>query len=83
MSEEIKEILEYLSNKENDLKGINFLRYQDLSRGQINLLLDYITNLQEENEKLKEIFNKLLQQYEEESIFCKIILDKNGSEDNE
>lgn len=58
--DEIKEILDYLANKDNDLKGINFLRYQDLTRGQINLLLDYITNLQQENERLQEDYNKAM-----------------------
>lgn len=52
MNNEIKEILDNLKNKDNDIKGINFLKYQDLTRGEINLLLDYITNLQQEINKL-------------------------------
>ena len=54
MNKEIEEILDYLKNKDNDIKGINFLKYQELTRGQINLLLDYITNLQQIEQDHKE-----------------------------
>lgn len=50
----IGQILDKLKNKDNDIKSINFLKYQDLTRGEINLLLDYIINLQQENKELKE-----------------------------
>ena len=59
MNNEIKEILEKLKNKDNDIKGINFLKYQDLTRGEINLLLDYITNLQQDNKILAKRNNEL------------------------
>ena len=62
MNDEIKEILEELRNEENDIKGINFLKYQDLTRGQINLLLDYITNLQQDTE----MYAQLKEEYEQD-----------------
>ena len=66
MKNEIKEILNNLKNKDNDIKGINFLKYQDLTRGEINLLLNYITNLQQEKDTYKEqlrITHKDLEHY--------------------
>lgn len=62
MNDEIKEILDNLKNKDNDIKGINFLKYQDLTRGEINLLLDYITNLQQENKIRQQDINNLAYQ---------------------
>ena len=52
MSDEIKEILEFKENAD----------YKRLSIDEIKCLDDYITNLQKENERLKELIN----QYEEE-----------------
>lgn len=52
MKDEVKEILDYLNIKGKKMIGIK----------QKELLLDYITNLQEENERLKELCDK----YEEE-----------------
>ena len=51
MKDEIKEILDILK-KCYDLKDENFDNYITLY--QLGLLLDYITNLQQENERLKE-----------------------------
>ena len=61
MKDGIKEILENLKNKSF---GEYELEYVDdvISRKDIKLLLDYITNLQEENKRLKELCDK----YEEE-----------------
>ena len=55
MKDEIKEILELLNlNRVAISNGI--CRVKDfMSREQINKLLDYITNLQEENKTLKEL----------------------------
>lgn len=50
--ETIKEILENIK-KQNEWKGIEYFR-TPLSNENVDKLLDYITNLQEENEKLKE-----------------------------
>lgn len=49
MKDEIKEILDILK-KCYDLKDENFDNY--ISLYQLGLLLDYITNLQKENERL-------------------------------
>lgn len=62
MSDEIKEILRkwkcYIGlTKEFTTNEYEMLRVEDIEK-----LLDYITNLQEENERLKELCNK----YEEE-----------------
>ena len=74
MTEEIKEILEYIDQfvyvdqTYNDIK---------LSKIDTKLIVDYITNLQQENEILKEKNKKLLQ----ENTFLKFIL--SGSDENE
>ena len=76
MNKKIKEILDYLKNKENDIKGINFLKYQELTRGEIDLLLDYITNLKQENERLKEANKVLEENWEHYMMRCGKALDK-------
>lgn len=70
MNDEIKEILDKLKDKDNDIKGINFLKYQDLTRGEINLLLDYITNLQQDNEKIGKLWR-------EEEAHCILLQQEN------
>lgn len=50
MNDEIKEILEDLRNKN--------MSVDDLTHNDKTKLLDYITNLQEENQKLKKIYIK-------------------------
>ena len=63
MSEEIKEILDRLENCDNyKYRNDNGLSYKEIEGWEIDLLKDYITNLQEENEQLKELCDK----YEEE-----------------
>ena len=53
MNNDIKEILDYMKIKQYISEtNINF-GYKTLSAGQVELLLDYITNLQEENDTLK------------------------------
>lgn len=59
MNDEIKEILDNVKKCCDITKEQNFTVYQ---RQDILKLLDYITNLQKENEKLKELCDK----YEEE-----------------
>lgn len=70
MNNEIKEIIEYFKDDidflEVELKYPNFkgryITIRDKECEYLRKLLDYITNLQEENESLKELCNK----YEEE-----------------
>lgn len=51
MTEEIKEILDYL--KRSDKNKFGFEQGKLIDYEETQLLLDYITNLQQENEKLK------------------------------
>lgn len=56
MNNEIKEILDYLDYGVNSLsisKPPFKIEYEDIKK-----LLDYITNLQEQNQKYKEVINK-------------------------
>lgn len=58
LKEEIKEILDYLKI-ENGTIG------SELSYEETHLLLDYITNLQEENKKIKKYYNVNVNKYED------------------
>ena len=69
MTEEIKEILENIK-KQNEWKGVEYFR-TPLSNEDADKLLNCITNLQQENERLKEE-NKSYQEYPF------IIIEKNG-----
>lgn len=54
MIKEIKEILNCIDNNvKNYYVGTNGCLYQDLTKEQLLLIKNYITNLQKENEKLK------------------------------
>jgi cell division septum initiation protein DivIVA len=53
MSDEIKEIISYLKNK-TFIPDETKRKYKILHRDEVNKLLDYITNLQQENERLKD-----------------------------
>ena len=53
MNDEIKEVLEDIDNKECYYVGTNGCLYQDLTKEELLLIKDYITNLQQENKKLK------------------------------
>ena len=86
MNKEIKEILNNLKNKDNDIKGINFLKYQDLTRGEINLLLDYISNLKLDIEQSQEILADYKEELEEEKRINKAnlkLIDKLEEENHE
>ena len=64
MNDEIKEILDNISdNIEYYYVGTNGCLYQDLTKEQLLLIKDYITNLQEEND----ILNDITESYEETS----------------
>ena len=53
MNNVIKEILEELKDEDNYIEDYGF-RYKRIALDDVWHLLDYITNLQEENERLKE-----------------------------
>ena len=61
MTNEIKEIIEYLKDDSMFIYDEDGTR-KEITLDESKLLLDYITNLQEENERLKELADK----YEEE-----------------
>jgi cell division septum initiation protein DivIVA len=58
MKDEIKEILKYLKNN-TFIPDETKRKYKILHRDEVNKLLDYIINLQEENERLKKELNAL------------------------
>ncbi len=64
MTEEIKEILNKLLEyfKESNINDFGYEKDKLISYEEAQILLNYITNLQKENEKLKELRDK----YEEE-----------------
>lgn len=70
MTEELEEILEYLIDTDKYIEDYGY-QYKRLSLHDTCQLLDYITNLQQENERLKEE-NKSYQEYPF------IIIEKNG-----
>ena len=55
MKNEIKEILEYLKDKNDYIEdfGIKYKRIH-IDNGDLKILLDYITSLEQENERLKD-----------------------------
>lgn len=58
MKDEIKEILDSIRDTRLDYVGTNGCLYQDLDRKELNLLLDYITNLQDDLEVYKNLVDK-------------------------
>ena len=61
MNKEIKYLLEEIKNNTYDYVGTNGCLYQDLSREELNLLLEYISNLQNQVQKQKEIIDKAIE----------------------
>ena len=59
MDKEIKYLLEEIKDNTHDYVGTNGCLYQDLSREELNLLLEYISNLQNQVHKQKEVIEKL------------------------
>ena len=57
MDKEIKYLLEEIKNNTYDYVGTNGCLYQDLSREELNLLLKYINNLEQQCKKQKEIID--------------------------
>lgn len=64
MKDEIKEILDCIKDRTRDYVGMNGCLYQDLEREELNLLLNYITNLQKENKQLKKKYENAVADYE-------------------
>ena len=62
MNKEIKYLLEEIKNNTYDYVGTNGCLYQDLSREELNLLLEYISNLQNQVQKQKEVIDKVSSQ---------------------
>ena len=59
MDKEIKYLLEEIKNNTYDYVGTNGCLYQDLSREELNLLLNYINNLEQQCKKQKEVIDKI------------------------
>lgn len=55
MDKEINYLLEEIKDNTHDYVGTNGCLYQDLSREELNLLLEYISNLQNQVQKQKEV----------------------------
>ena len=68
MDKEIKYLLEEIKNNTYDYVGTNGCLYQDLSREELNLLLEYISNLQNQVQKYKEVIDKAIE-YMKDFIF--------------
>lgn len=58
MNEEIKEILDYLKNN-TFIPDETKRKYKILHRDEVNRLLNYITSLQEENQKLVKVIEEI------------------------
>ena len=61
MDKEIKYLLEEIKDNTYDYVGTNGCLYQDLSREELNLLLEYISNLQNQVQKQKEVIGKAIE----------------------
>ena len=61
MDKEIKYLLEEIKDNTYDYVGTNGCLYQDLSREELNLLLEYISYLQNQVQKQKEVINKAIE----------------------
>ena len=59
MDKEIKYLLEEIKDNTYDYVGTNGCLYQDLSREELNLLLKYISNLQNQVQRQKEVIDKV------------------------
>lgn len=65
MNKEIKNLLEEIKDNTQDYVGTNGCLYQDLLREELNLLLDYISNLQNQVKKQKETINRAI-----DKLYC-------------
>lgn len=78
MNKELKYLLEEMKDTTNDYVGTNGCLYQDLLREEINLLLNYISDLEQQCKKQKEVIDKIKKNLESsiESINQKFLDDK-------
>ena len=67
MDKEIKYLLEEIKNNTYDYVGTNGCLYQDLSREELNLLLNYINNLEQQCKKQKEVIDRIEKYIEKET----------------
>lgn len=58
MDKELKNLLEDMEDNTQDYVGTNGCLYQDLERDELNLILDCISNLQNQVKKQKEVIDK-------------------------
>ena len=65
MDKEIKYLLEEIKDNTYDYVGTNGCLYQDLSREELNLLLNYINNLEQQCKKQKEVIDRILSETKE------------------
>ena len=70
MDKEIKYLLEEIKDNTYDYVGTNGCLYQDLSREELNLLLEYISNLQNQVQKYKEVIDRAKTELEQGITFC-------------
>ena len=75
MNKEIKYLLEEIKDNTQDYVGTNGCLYQDLLREELNLLLDYINNLEKQVKKQKEVIDKAIEYLETKRIREKAIVD--------
>ena len=61
MNKEIKYLLEEIKDNTYDYVGTNGCLYQDLSREELNLLLKYINNLEQQCKKQKEVIDRAIE----------------------
>ena len=70
MDKELKYLLEEIKNNTYDYVGTNGCLYQDLSREELNLLLEYINNLEQQCKKQKEAIDKAIKKINDYKIYC-------------
>lgn len=73
MDKEIKYLLEEIKDNTHDYVGTNGCLYQDLSREELNLLLEYISNLQNQVQKQKEVIDKAIEYINDNLIISSIL----------
>lgn len=63
MNKELEYLLSEIKDSSQDYVGTNGCKYQDLLREELDLLLDHITNLQEEIDKKEAMYDSLAVDY--------------------
>lgn len=70
MDKELQNLLEEIKDNTQDYVGTNGCLYQDLLREELNLLLDYIANLEQQVKKQKELIDKAIKEINDYEIYC-------------